>query len=246
MKYVIFFQPRSGSTYIASRLNDPDSGLVNGFEIINPETASSLGLLTNEEYADFSRLAKKQVLRRFYAKFDHVPLVGCKVAPYQVSDDLPGFFQAALAVVDKSIFLIRKNPVQVAISQIWALRRATQNQLTCLVEGEENTVPTMKIDRGEFEYYVISSIVERDLVLALAKIPRQALTLTYEDYFGDQNHAFGRIREFLEVRKEAVLPESKLVRVRASSPSGYIENYDEVREWTRHLGFDDALLDAAL
>lgn len=246
MKYVIFFQPRSGSTYIASRLNDPDSGFLNGFEIINPETAKTFSLVSNGEHANFSPLAKKQVMSRFYAKFHHFSLIGCKVAPYQVSDDLPGFFQHALGVVDKCIFLIRENPVQVAISQIWALRRAGQNQVAWLVEGEENTVRTMKIARGQFEYYVISSIVERDLVLALAKIPRRALTLAYEQYFSDPDGAFGRIREFLEIPTKIVLPESNLVRVRAAAPKTYIENYDEVRQWTRHLGFDDALLDAAL
>jgi LPS sulfotransferase NodH len=246
MKYIIFFQPRSGSTYIASRLNDVDGDVLNGFEIADRETARWHELLDDTEYERFSAPIKKEVLRRFFAKYSDRSIVGCKIAPYQVADDLPGVFQFALKQVDKCIFLVRENPVQVAISQIWSLERARQNEPAWLVEGEENSVRTLEIEKGEFEYYVISSVVERDLVLSLSKIPGEALRVTYEEFFVSPSRSFDRVRKFLEIPDSVRLPESNLVRIRKETAKSYIRNYDEVRKWVGELGLDSSLLDAQL
>lgn len=246
MKYIIFFQPRSGSTYIASRLNHPQSGFINNFEIIQRDVARNDGLLTDAEYDDFSPYAKKAVLRRYFEKYKNASVVGCKVAPYQIEGDLPGFFQEAIRLVDKAIFLMRENPVQVALSQLWALARSEQNKEPCLVRGEENSVRILNIDRRVFEYYIISSITERDLVLSLSSIPKQKLTLSYEEYFSHPHESFNEIKEFLEIPSTINLPESNYLKVRDQHPGKYIVNYDEVREWVVQLGFDETLLDEHL
>lgn len=246
MRYVIFFQPRSGSTYLASRLNSREDGVINGYEIIDRDSARRECLLDDVEYESFFALAKKQVLTRFFRKFGDVPTVGCKVAPYQVADDLPGFFQYALKEIDKAIFLTRENPVQTAISQIWSLLRSRQNQASYLVNGERNSVRMLEIDRAQFEYYVISSIIERDLVLSLSRIPAESLTLSYEEYFAEPKRSFEKVRDFLKIPHNIDLPESNLVKIRNDSAKSYIQNYDEVREWVTQLGFDGSLLDARL
>src|ERR1700733_8822926 len=105
MKYVIYFQPRSGSTNLAARLNYPESGYVNGFEILSRQTALQLSLVKQKELKSFSAPLQSKVIERFFDLYRDSHTVGFKVAPYQIRDDLPGIFQRSQELCDRMVFL---------------------------------------------------------------------------------------------------------------------------------------------
>ena len=121
--------------------------------------------IDRNEYDDFTATVKKIILNRFISKYASSAACGLKVAPYQVQDDLTGFIQHAYYLFDKFIILYRQNVVQTAISQIWSIERNKQIRGPHLVKGEENTVNHLEIDYRMFEWFLISSTLERFVVI---------------------------------------------------------------------------------
>lgn len=246
MKYMIFFQPRCGSTYLASRLNHPEIGLVNGFEIATQAAAKDLSLLTDEESRRFDGEVQRAVLTRFFAENADAVAVGAKVAPYQIRDDIAAYFQFARAACDKLVFIYRENPVQTAISQLWSQERARQGKDANLHKGEERTIRQLHIERALFEYYVINSIVERDTVLSLANACHQKLCLSYEQLFANQENWIGKVKDFLVPGLHGELPDTDIVKSRDKPNHELLANYTEVLQWVADLGFpEDSLSDHA-
>lgn len=234
VKYLIFFQPRCGSTYIASRLDCHQYGCLNGFEIMSPGTIIELGLFPGanppQKLSDFDQ---KIVLDLLYKKNQNFEFVGGKVAPYQLLD-IPGFFQHALTSCHKFIFLYRENIYQTALSSVWTLIREQQGKNANMVKGEVNTVTNTKIDRAIFEYYVYTSALQRDLVLSLSKVcNKDKIVFSYEEFFTYKEVCFQRLCKFLGINQ--LLPESNIIKIRTEGTNLFI-NEAEVNQWINELG----------
>lgn len=237
MKYLIYFQPRCGSTYIASWLNDSQRNFVNGFEIITPRAAKDYSLVNEVELLRFDPAVKREVLRRYFESNTGHDIVGCKVAPYQVRDDLPGFFQYSLQICDRLIFMYRQDPVQAALSQLWALNRYRSGEGAFLRLDDQDSSELATVDKREFEYFVISSILERDTVLSLSKLKPNSLVISYEQFFDHVDERFLEILEHLGAREYKNLAKPNLKKVRDSSPLKFVKNPDEVVAWAKDLGY---------
>jgi len=242
MRYVLYFQPRSGSTLVCSRLNSATGQLVNGFEIIDADAARRADLLTSREFDQFDPVAKKVVVDRFFELHADSEVAGFKVAPYQIDDDLAGFVQHVSHHVQKQIFLTRDNPVQSALSQLWSNERARQGLPPRILKGEEDTVARAHIDQAEFEYYVIDSMLERESVLALSRIADSPLVFSYETLCADQSSVFDAIRRHLELPSGIELVKTNQVKVRTNGATGHVQNIDEVERWVEQMGLDSSLL----
>jgi hypothetical protein len=242
MKYVIYFQPRSGSTNLATRLNYPESGYVNGFEILSPQTALQLSLVKQKELKNFPASVKSKIIERFFDLYKDKHTIGFKVAPYQIRDDLPGIFQQSQKLCDKMVFLYRANFVRVAISQIWSLERGKQRLGAKLANGETDTVLKMHIEEGLFDYYLKDSILERDTILSLSRLHDDKLVISYEELYAksDENHEI--VFDFLGIDKTTALPGSDLIRIHSDDLSNHIVNFDEVVGWIRRYGCDESFL----
>jgi len=245
VKYIIFFQPRSGSSFLSSKLNLDESISYNPGEIFDNYYLFLFDddLKKNADINKLSIFDKKDLLTRFFRKYKQTPYVGCKIAPYQISNDIAGFYQYSITIVDKLLFLIRDNPVQTAISQMWSLGRFHQHKSANLVDEEENTLEVFYADPEVFEYYVITSIIERDTVLSLSKIPKDKLVLTYEDMLKAPEKLFKEVTEFLELPESVMLNPGNIRKSRTTHPSKHIKNYDEIVTRVKKMGFDVKLLD---
>jgi hypothetical protein len=242
MRYVLYFQPRSGSTLVCSRLNSGTGRLVNGFEIIDADAARRADLLTTGEFDNFDPAAKKVVVDRFFELHAGSDVAGFKVAPYQIDDDLAGFVQHVSHHVQRQIFLTRDNPVQSALSQLWSNARARQGLPPRILKGEEDTVARAHVDQAEFEYYVINSMLERESVLALSRLTDNPLVFSYETLCSDQSSVFDAIKTYLEVPGGIELVKSNQVKVRSDGAAGHVQNIEEVERWVQQMGLDSSLL----
>lgn len=242
MRYVLYFQPRSGSTLVCSRLNSGTGQAVNGFEIIDADAALRADLLTPGEFDNFDPVAKKVVVDRFFELHADSNFVGFKVAPYQIDDDLAGFVQHISHQVQRQIFLTRDNPVQSALSQLWSNERAKQGLPARIVKGEEDTVGRSHVDQAEFEYYVINSMLERESVLALSRLTENPLVFSYETLCASQSSVFDAIKQYLGIPAHTELARSNLVKVRTDGAASHVANLDDVERWVRQMGLDTTLL----
>jgi hypothetical protein len=242
MKYVIYFQPRSGSTNLAARLNYPEAGHVNGFELLSRETVLQLSLATPKELRKFDPSLKSAIITRFFALHKDKRTVGFKVAPYQMRDDVSGVFQQTQKSCQKMIFLYRANFVRVAISQIWSLARAKQNLAAKLTAGEPNTVLKMHIEEELFDYYLKDSILERDNILSLSRLQNDKLVISYEELYGGPNPNEEAVFDYLGIDKSEALPSGEFTKIHSDDLHDHIANFDQVVEWIRRYGCDETYL----
>jgi hypothetical protein len=242
MKYVIYFQPRSGSTNLATRLNYPESGYVNGFEILSRQTALQLSLAKPKELKNFPASLKRKVMERFFDLYKDKNTVGFKAAPYQIRDDVPGIFQRSQNLCDKMVFLYRANFVRVAISQMWSLERDKQRLTARLVRGEEDTVLKMHIEEAVFDYYLKDSILERDTILSLSRLQDDKLVISYEELYEKCDQGEEVVFDYLGIDKSTALPGSELKKIHSDDLSDHIVNFDEVAKWIRRYGCDESFL----
>lgn len=233
-RYLIVFQPRSGSTYLTSALHNPEKGCVSGFEIFSRSDSAAMEYLTVGEFRDFGPAVKRELLSRFFAAHKDKAAAGCKVAPYQINDDVPGFFLHAQELCQRIIFLYRANPIEAAVSQLWALERARQGQLARLVRGEENTFTKLTVKRDEFRWYVTSSIVEAELIMLLAELCRvEKLLFSYEEFFLDVERSLATVQQFLGLD---ALAQSELIKIRPKNIMDSVNNYADLVKWSEELG----------
>lgn len=240
IKYFICFQPRSGSTFLCESLTNTEKRLVNGFEIIDYESALNAGLTSTIEAEcekGFSAPLKKEVLNRFISSHPEALSIGFKFSYYQIADDQIGFLQHLMDNGFYGIFLYRSSIFNTALSQIWSLERRNRKAAPMLTIGEDDVIKELSPSKDLFDFYMMDSFLQKQHVHSMHLLwqPSKSLLLSYEA-LTDHSTSDASLADVCNLLRINPSHLSKSTQKRVSAEtSGKFVNISDLHQWKDHF-----------
>lgn len=237
--YVIFFHPRSGSSWL-SQILASNARIFHGFELLDKQDALRNKFISAAELDAFDDDIQFSIVERFAAhvqKHKEYCVAGLKVAPYQLVNSASMLARLKRRNV-RLMALWRDDLLATAISQIGAKNLHAQF-------GEANATrphrvgSKIRLERDELLYYLTEQKLERDRVMSIADTcdPGQILRLTYEGLYANPAATIGRISAFLGFEVDYIA-DVGIYKNLSRNLRDTVENLDEALDWVRGTVFE--------